>query len=119
VDIKNGTLSNVGVWNQIQTGLGSNIVVAKSGTTTADWASLTGYVTATNQGQVDIYSAMAGAGTYFFKNYSVAQVLTPSATGVTITSTPGGSTYNWASIESGFNYNDARGYTYKVSPAII
>ena len=40
-----------------------------------------------------------------FDEASVKQVLTPSATGVTITSTPGGTTYNWASVESGFNYN--------------
>lgn len=32
------------------------------------------------------------------------------------TSTPGGTTYNWASIESGFNYNDAAGYTYTIVP---
>lgn len=45
---------------------------------------------------------------------SLRLVLTPSATGVTITSTPGGTTYNWASIEAGFNYNDASGYTYTI-----
>lgn len=50
---------------------------------------------------------------------SVKQVLTPSATGVTITSTPGGTTYNWASIESGFNYNDASGYTYAISKGVV
>jgi len=48
-------------------------------------------------------------------NNSLKQVLTPSATGVTITSTPGGTTYNWASIESGFNYNDAGGYSFYVT----
>lgn len=42
------------------------------------------------------------------------QVLTPSATGVTIVSTSGGATYNWKSQESGFNYNDASGYTYEI-----
>ena len=45
----------------------------------------------------------------------VEQVLTPSATGVTITSTPDGTTYNWESQESGFNYNDASGYTYAIT----
>jgi hypothetical protein len=49
-------------------------------------------------------------------NTSCKQVLTPSATGVTITSTPNGSTYNWASIEAGFNYNDESGYTWKIIP---
>ena len=45
---------------------------------------------------------------------SLKQVLTPSSTGVTITSTKNGTTYNWESQETGFNYNDARGYTYEV-----
>ena len=48
---------------------------------------------------------------------SIKQVLTPSATGVTIVSTPGGATYNW-NIETGFNYNDASGYTYKLFPLV-
>lgn len=51
----------------------------------------------------------------YFDTLYAKQVLTPSATGVTITSTPGGSVYNWASVESGFNYNDASGYTYTIS----
>ena len=45
---------------------------------------------------------------------SLKQVLTPSSTGVTITSTKNGTTYNWESQETGFNYNDASGYTYEV-----
>ncbi len=47
-------------------------------------------------------------------NYTLKQLLTPSATGVTITSTPNGTTYNWAGVESGFNYNDASGYSYSI-----
>jgi len=49
-----------------------------------------------------------------FDNATAKQVLTPSTTGVTITSTPDGSTYNWASKDSGFNYNDVSGYTYTI-----
>jgi hypothetical protein len=61
----------------------------------------------------------AGGGTKYANqdNASFKKVLTPSATGVTITSTPGGTTYNWASIEAGFNFNDASGYTYMLVPA--
>ncbi len=62
---------------------------------------------------------------YYIKNGSTAfagtiddasmkQVLTPSNTGVTIVSTRGGTTYNWASIETGFNYNDAAGYSWAI-----
>ena len=46
---------------------------------------------------------------------SLHRVLTPSATGVTITSTVDGTTYNWATKEEGFNYNDASGYTYAIT----
>lgn len=51
-----------------------------------------------------------------FDDISLKQVLTPSTTGATITSTRGGTTYNWTSIEAGFNYNDAKGYTYTIVP---
>ena len=43
----------------------------------------------------------------------------PDGTGVRITSTPRGTTYNWTSIESGFNYNDASGYTYEISAGVV
>jgi hypothetical protein len=45
---------------------------------------------------------------------SLKQVLTPSATGVTISSTKGGSTMNWATKDAAFNYNDTNGYTYEI-----
>ena len=47
-------------------------------------------------------------------SFSAQYVLTPSATGVTIVSTPGGAIQNWESIETGFNYNDVNGYTYLI-----
>ncbi len=54
------------------------------------------------------------AGEFYWDNDSLKQVLTPSTTGVTIVSTQGGTTYNWTSKESGFNYNDPAGYTYEI-----
>lgn len=59
-------------------------------------------------------AAQSSGLTHLFDSATFKQVLTPSATGVTITSTPNGATYNWTSIESGFNYNDASGYTYTI-----
>jgi len=53
-------------------------------------------------------------GTMLFDEISFKQVLTPSTTGVTIVSVPGGATYNWAYKQTGFNYNDASGYTYEI-----
>jgi hypothetical protein len=41
------------------------------------------------------------------------QLTVPAATGVTIVSTNGGTTYNWAFTESGFNVNDSS-YTYRI-----
>ena len=54
-------------------------------------------------------------GTMLFDEVSFKQVLTPAATGVTIVSTPGGTVFNWASKESGFNYKDAAGYEYLIT----
>ncbi len=42
---------------------------------------------------------------------SIKQILTPSTNGVTIVSTSGGSTENWAQVDSGFNPNDIASYT--------
>lgn len=52
---------------------------------------------------------------YTVADLAIKQVLTPANTGVTITNTPNGSTYNWESIDSGFNYNDASGYRYMIT----
>jgi hypothetical protein len=53
---------------------------------------------------------------YYADNTSSVQVLTPSATGVTITSTSDGATYTWANEDGSFNRNDASGYTYTIYP---
>jgi hypothetical protein len=52
-------------------------------------------------------------------NVSLKRILTPSATGVTIVSTPGGTDHNWASVEAGFNPNDPAGFTYEIEVPII
>ena len=63
---------------------------------------------------ISVWGYTSGAA-FTVDNLSFKKVLTPSATGVTITSTPGGTTYNW-DIEAGFNYNDSAGYTYSIRP---
>src|SRR4030042_10185 len=76
------------------------------------WAEKIKYITAVSysSGMVILYSSRA---TYTagdesrFDSVSFKQVTAPSVTGVTIVSTQGGTTYNWTSQESGFNYNDA------------
>jgi hypothetical protein len=104
--IKSGTSGNQSARIQLQ----QNII--KTQITSALWVEISGKITA---GTLDTtfycvkYSATAG--TMLFDEVSLKQILTPSVTGVTIVSTQGGSTQNWASIESGFNYNDESGYS--------
>jgi hypothetical protein len=45
---------------------------------------------------------------------TVKQVLEPDVDGVTITSTPDGEVYNWASVDEGFDFYDPAGYTYTI-----
>jgi hypothetical protein len=54
--------------------------------------------------------------TIVIDNLSVKEVLDVGTTGVHIVSTDGGSTRNWTSIESGFDYNDDS-YTFEVKGA--
>jgi hypothetical protein len=55
----------------------------------------------------------SGIQTVDITSISSTQVLTPSVTGVTITSTKNGSLYNWTTEQSGFNRN-ATGYSYTI-----
>ena len=80
------------------------------------WTQYTLYATADGSSASfwQVYQLATSGKTGFFDTASATQVLTPSSTGVTIVSTAGGSTYNWASINGSFNYNDPSGYTYSV-----
>jgi hypothetical protein len=64
----------------------------------------------------DLWLTFRNSGTIFngSATFSEKQVLTPSATGVTIVSTHEGATYNFASKHASFNYNDTSGYTYRI-----
>lgn len=64
----------------------------------------TGY--GTTNGVRDLYVRNVGAGVCDITSQTLQQVLTPPATGLTITSTPDGETYNWASITTGFDANN-------------
>lgn len=74
--------------------------------------SYTGYVTKnslyTNIGVGDSNINGYTAGNIFaVDDITLKQVLTPSATGVTITNSPGGSVFNWAAKHPSFNPNSA------------
>jgi len=64
----------------------------------------TGYKTSVS-GDNNVYLARSAACDFTANSISIKQVTTPPATGATIVSTPGGSTQNWAYIQSGFNPN--------------
>lgn len=121
-------------WGKTITGAGFKMAFFNSGgtvlnpsvTTSASWVNVVQYITPTGSTSLLIVASCTGAstsngGTQQFDDISVKQVLTPSVTGVTITSTADGTTYNWESKESGFNYNDVAGYTYAIEglPSLI
>jgi len=102
--LNSGTAPNWG-WFPTAAGGSPNIIVGLSGGVNTFYQTM-----ADAYGHVLFYSSL-------IINYSsvnsMKQVLTPSATGVTISSTKGG-TENWESKDANFAYNDASGYTYAI-----
>ena len=102
----------ISVYAAFSGGMGGLILASTAST---DWTYGEAYGTSTTtnaQGNAFLVGAVGVQGRY--DDMSQKQVLTPAVTGVTITSTADGSTFNWASKEAGFNYNDASGYTYTI-----
>jgi hypothetical protein len=96
-------------WAYVQLGAVNNALWTQS---TSKWT-----VTGTGWASFNLYSnsnASADVNQISYDDVLVTQVLTPSATGVTITSTKNGSLYNWTSEASGFNRNSSTGYTYQI-----
>jgi hypothetical protein len=93
------------------------VTLARVSAWPSSWTQYAGYGTTatTSANYLQAYEGATVGKTSLFDTASVKQVLTPSATGVTITSTMGGSTYNWTSEDSGFNVDDSGGYTYSIS----
>lgn len=125
----NGSLYKYSSWAKQDTASGIDMHTAYSsgaepGQTTgwvypSSWTQYTLYQTTNNSGQwnkLNWYIHDAAGESALFDDASTKQVLTPSATGATITSTANGGTYNWANEESGFNRNDSSNYTYIVYP---
>ena len=111
--VKKGTATSVAVL------VGTVPSAAEFGTgayTDADWAVYSyGFTSTTINPRPYIRANTSTAGAHgFVDSVTLNEVLTPSVTGVTITSTADGSTFNWATKEAGFNYNDASGYTYQL-----
>ncbi len=74
----------------------------------------TGYATyQSGSNTVGAYMSNRDIATAQYDNFSLKRVLTPSATGATIVSTKGGTTYNFESKDASFTYN-ATSYTYTI-----
>lgn len=71
-------------------------------------------ITDNRQDQLAFLTGSGVAVNFSAVSNSLKQVITPSATGVTIVSAQGGSTFDWTSETSAFNRNDAAGYTYEI-----
>lgn len=110
--------AGMGTDESISDGGGSNASYGSWSGSSASWLQLTMYGTAfdtSSQVGWDSGAATSNSSNLYVDDMSVKQVLTPSATGVTIVSASGGSTYNWTSEDSGFNEDDSGGYTYSIS----
>ena len=119
-----GMLMRNSVWMKLGTDAGMTAFMSDNlgtivGTGYVSPASWTNYIfymaVDSSAGYNQAYGGENTGNTTLFDSPSVKQVLTPSATGVTIVSTAGGSTYNWTSEASGFNRDDSSGYTYSIS----
>jgi len=79
-----------------------------SGEATGEWELVNLYKTGSGGSANFVVKQIASSGagtTLLFDEVSFKQVTAPPATGCTIVSTPGGTTQNWAYIQSGFNPN--------------
>ena len=87
------------------------------GVSSSSWSEIRGYFTETGYKNFYIQAVQLSVAneTVFIDEIFCRQVLTPSTTGVTITSTPDGSTFNWATKEDGFKYNNKSGYSYSIT----
>ena len=104
--IKSGTSGNKAYFIRLLTS-GAIELSTKTGTSSGSWVQDTLYTTVTTiSSLLRLAKNENTAGTQLFDEGSVKQILTSSATGVTIVSTKGGSTFNWSS-DGGINPNVA------------
>ena len=114
--IKTGTAPALSQYIAIQEGGGSySFLNATPAVGSASWMSYSVYATADMASLNSVFGVSTNGPTGLFDTAGVTQVQTPSATGVTIVSASGGSTYNWTSEASGFNRDDTSGYTYSIT----
>jgi hypothetical protein len=97
-------------WVYDVTNTASIISLRTTGVTAASWTQVTVYVTAPSgcaSIRLYLYPPSAVGSFANFDDVSFQEVSDSGVDGVHIVSAAGGSTRNWASIESGFNYNDS------------
>lgn len=112
--VKSGTSGDQSYSMYLNNHANTKNIILKTGTSSGSWVLVNVYATIEDTG-----TAMAGMikntatlATMLFDEFSIQQVVTPSATGVTATTTIGGTA--GMTVDGGFNYN-AASYTAVVS----
>jgi parallel beta-helix repeat protein len=113
VYMKFGTETSLMGWSFFTPGPGSAVRTQNAAPST--FTNFPLYFSAAGTSYLQAYTANTNATTSLFDTATVKQVLTPSTTGATITTTANGSTSGWTSEDVGFNRNDSGGYTYTVT----
>lgn len=111
-----GAVKNVtSTYMRVRVGPIGNYKDVQPVTNTQVWTEFSEWYVPTAEENIFLVNVYGTDGNYgLADNLSVKQILTPSATGVTIVSTKGGATFNWAQKNASFNYNDSSGYTYQI-----
>jgi hypothetical protein len=92
-------------------GAANIIAIETTGVTAASWTTVTRYFTAPvgcSSAQIGFYTPVTPTGFAHFDDVSIKEVTHVGATGTHIVSAKNGSTRNWASIGTGFNYNGTK-----------
>jgi hypothetical protein len=109
-----GTYISIGIQEQAS----PYILYATTGSfaAPADWTQYSLHAIAINVNIKGTFTnGSASTTTQLFDTASLQQVVSPSQYGVTITTTSGGSTYNWDMSDAGsFDWNDTAGYSYSI-----
>jgi hypothetical protein len=114
-----GNLGKAGRYRIYDNDIGTIVGIVTTGVTGDSYAEIARYATASAGATalgVQLYAGSGVGDIAYFDDASIKEVTHVGADGVHIVSAQNGSTRNWESIESGFNYNDSS-YTFQVIPA--
>ncbi|HAR40192.1 MAG TPA: hypothetical protein DCR68_02305 [Coprothermobacter sp.] len=114
--VKSGTSGNESYSLDVHSNSPTIWIAFTNGTSSDSWVQASGYMVNPGTGSfwfIPIKNT-ATAGTMLFDETSLKTVADCAVTGLHVMSTKNGTTQNWASQASGFNYGDSSGYKYRV-----